>query len=361
MLNVAVVGCGYWGPNHIRNFKALPDCDVRMVCDIDETRLTHIKDLYPETKISTNFSAIIQDKEIDAVVIATPVYLHYEFAKESLLAGKHVLVEKPMAPSVPECEALIEYAARQDLVLMVGHTFVYSVAVQKIKEIVQSGYLGDVFYIRSSRLNLGLFQNDINVAWDLAPHDISIVLYVMEQNPVSVNCLGKAHVNPGIEDVTNMTLDFSNGCFATIHSSWLDPNKIRKMTIVGSKRMLVYDDTEPLEKIRIYDKRVEAPPHYDTFAEFQYSYHYGDVHAPYLKHIEPLKTQCQHFVDCIKNKALPDSSGLDGLWVVRVLEAASESLKRHGARVNISDIRERMASAPLRPSLRRMVANHVRN
>ena len=196
---------------------------------------------------------------------------------------------------------------------MVGHTFIYSAPVSRIKEIVKSGDIGEIQYISSRRLNLGLFQKDINVAWDLAPHDISIILYLLGKPPVSVNCQGKAHIHKGIEDVTNMSLDFDNGGFATIHSSWLDPNKIREMIIVGSKRMIVYDDNEPLEKIKIYDKRVEAPPHYDTFAEFQYSYHYGDMYAPYIKQTEPLKVEAQHFLDCIKTGKTPESSGVDGL------------------------------------------------
>jgi predicted dehydrogenase len=218
---------------------------------------------------------------------------------------------------------------------MVGHTFIYSAPVRRIKEIVKSGDIGEIQYISSRRLNLGLFQKDINVAWDLAPHDISIILYFLGKPPISVNCQGKAHINMDIEDVTNMSLDFENGGFATIHSSWLDPNKVREMIIVGSKRMIVYDDNEPLEKIKIYDKRVEAPPHYDTFAEFQYSYHYGDMIAPYIKQVEPLKMESQHFLDCIKTGKTPESSGLDGLRVIQILEASSRSLKNGGARVEI--------------------------
>ncbi|NIT60127.1 MAG: Gfo/Idh/MocA family oxidoreductase [Aliifodinibius sp.] len=334
-LNVAVVGCGYWGPNLIRNFRSLSECQVKQVCDLDQKRLEHMKQLYPEVETTTNFEHLVNDQELDALTIATPVHLHYKLAKKSLLGGKHTFIEKPMASSVAQCLELIELAEKRRLTLMIGHTFIYSPAVRTIKEIVDSGYLGEVFYISAQRLNLGLFQKDINVAWDLAPHDISIILYVLNQSPTFVNCQGKAHVSPGIEDMINLSLDFSNGGFATIHSSWLDPNKIRKMTIVGSKRMILYDDTEPLEKIKIYDKRVEIPPHYDTFAEFHYAYHYGDMRAPYLKQVEPLKMQCQHFLDCIKTGAKPNSSGLEGLRVVQILESASESLKKGGAKVKI--------------------------
>jgi predicted dehydrogenase len=192
-----------------------------------------------------------------------------------------------------------------------------------------------VQYISSRRLNLGLFQKDINVTWDLAPHDIAIILYLIGRPPASINCQGKAHVDKKIEDVTNMSLNFDNGGFAIIHSSWLDPNKVREMVIVGSKRMIVYNDNEPLEKIKIYDKRVEAPPHYDTFAEFHYSYHYGDAHIPYLKQVEPLKAEAQHFLDCIREGKKPQTCGLDGLRVVQILEAASRSLKNNGAKVEI--------------------------
>jgi predicted dehydrogenase len=240
-----------------------------------------------------------------------------------------------MASSVAECRELVDLADKEKLTLMVGHTFIYTSAVRRIKEIVDSGDIGDLYYISARRLNLGLFQKDINVAWDLAPHDITIILYIMGGLPVSVNCQGAAHVTPGIEDVTNMSLNFKKGEFATIQSSWLDPNKIRMMTIVGSKRMIVYDDMEPLEKIKIYDKRVEVPPHYDSFAEFHYSYHYGDIYSPYLKQVEPLRFECEHFLDCIKTGKKPESSGIEGLQVVQILEASSESLKNGGSKVDI--------------------------
>jgi predicted dehydrogenase len=334
-INVAVVGCGYWGPNLIRNFSALPECKVRYVCDKDEKRLAHMKQLYPSVEPTKDFEKIVGDKEVDAVVVATPVHLHYELAKKALQAGMHTFVEKPMTQTSEQSNELVQIAAKKKLTLMVGHTFIYSAPVRRIKEIVKSGDIGEIQYISSRRLNLGLFQKDINVAWDLAPHDISIILYFLGKSPISVNCQGKAHINKDIEDVTNMSLDFENGGFATIHSSWLDPNKIREMIIVGSKKMVVYDDNEPLEKIKIYDKRVEAPPHYDTFAEFQYSYHYGDMIAPYIKQTEPLKVETQHFLDCIKTGKLPETSGLDGLRVIQILEASSRSLKNGGAKVEI--------------------------
>lgn len=337
MLDIGLVGCGYWGPNLVRNFNSLSQCNVKRICDLDPKRLEHLKSLYPTVETSSEFDDVITDKDIDAIVIAVPVRFHFEMAKKSLEAGKHTFIEKPMTSSVAESNELIKTAEKKNLTLMVGHTFIYSTPVRKIKEIIDAGELGQLQYISSRRLNLGLFQKDINVAWDLAPHDISIILYIMNEKLESVNCQGKAHVNPDIEDVTNMSLNFTNSGFATIQSSWLDPNKVREMIFVGSKKMLVYDDIEPNEKIKIYDKRVDVPPHYDTFAEFQYSYHYGDMHAPYLKMTEPLKVECQHFLDCINNGSKSLSSGNEGLQVVQILEAASQSLKNGGAKVAVGD------------------------
>jgi predicted dehydrogenase len=231
---------------------------------------------------------------------------------------------------------LIDIAKKKGLVLMVGHTFLYSPAVRKIKEIVHRGDIGEIRYICARRLNLGLFQKDINVAWDLAPHDIAIILHIMEKEAVTINCQGSAHITPGVEDVTTMWLNFPGDRSAIIHSSWLDPRKIREMTIVGSKQMIVYDDVSQLEKIRVFDARVERPPHYDTFAEFHYAYHYGDVHVPYIKQEEPLKTECQHFLDSINQGTTPLTDGKQGLELVRILEASSQSLKKGGASVNLS-------------------------
>jgi predicted dehydrogenase len=334
-INVGVVGCGYWGPNHVRNFNGLADCCMRAVCDNDQTRLAHVKRLYPHLESYTDFRDMIARAELNAIVIATSVKSHYSLVKESLLAGLHTLVEKPMALNSPECEELIELAASKNLVLMVGHTFLYSAHVRKIKEIVDHGDIGDIQYISSRRLNLGLYQRDINVAWDLAPHDLSIILYILGELPTVVNCSGKAHVSRDVEDVTSMSLVFRKNRFATIHNSWLDPRKVREMTLVGTKRMIVYDDVASLEKIRIYDSRVEVPPHYDTFAEFHYAYHYGDMYVPYVKQEEPLKVECQHFLDCIRFDRKPLTDGKHGLELVRVLEAASLSLKQGGGGVHL--------------------------
>ena len=333
-IKVGVVGCGYWGPNLVRNFRSLPDCSLKMMCDISEERLNHMRSVYPEVKGETDFSHMLNGAGLDAIVVATSVKLHFPMAKASLLAGKHTLIEKPMAASSKECAELIDIAQRKGLVLMVGHTFLYSPAVRKMKDIIEWGDIGEIRYISARRLNLGLFQKDINVAWDLAPHDLSIITHIMGESPRSVNCRGSAHVTPGVEDVTSMSLTFGGNRSAIVHSSWLDPRKIREMTIVGSKRMIVYDDVAPLEKIRIFDARVERPPHYDTFAEFQYAYHYGDMYAPYVKQEEPLKAECQHFLECVREGKRPLTCGEKGLELVRILEAASVSLRQNGSPVH---------------------------
>jgi predicted dehydrogenase len=348
-----VLGCGYWGPLLVRNFKGLLGCQVKAVCDMSQARLTHLATLYPDIEGMTDPQQFINGCGLDAVVIATPVKDHYSFAKASLLAGKHTFIEKPMASSSEQCEELIDIAERNGLVLMVDHTFLYSAPVRKIAEIVQAGDLGDIRYINSRRLNLGLFQKDINVAWDLAPHDISIILHILGEFPTAINCQGNAHVAPQVEDVTNISLSFPHKRFATIQSSWLEPRKIREMTIVGTRRMIVYDDVRTREKIRIYDVRVERPPHYDTFAEFQYSYHYGDSYIPHIQHEEPLKLACQHFIDCIETNSQPVTGGRQGLEMVRILEAASASLKMNGAPVTFS------ASSEAAPDFRAVKAKQI--
>lgn len=327
-----------WGPNLIRNLRQSAQCHLKTVCDMSETRLHHMSRLYPGIVTTTCFDDLLNDPELDAVLIATPVRFHYEMAKACLNAGKHIFIEKPMARTAAEAEELVFLAELKGLVVMVGHTFLFSPAVRRMKEIVDSGEIGEVQYIASRRLNLGLFQKDINVAWDLAPHDISIILHLLEEPPVKVSCQGSCHVTRGIEDVTTMYLTFCKDRCAIIQNSWLDPKKVRQMTVVGSRRMIVYDDTEPLEKLKIYDARVEVPPHYDTFGEFTYSYHYGDMYVPYIKQDEPLKLECQHFLECVRDGRTPITSGQLGLKVVRILEASTVSLRQQGVAVSLDSV-----------------------
>lgn len=355
-LKIGVVGCGYWGPNLIRNFRSLAQCEMRLMCDRSQDRLNHLSTLYPEIICETDFSRMLSGDDLDAVAIATPVSLHYPMAKACLMAGKHTLVEKPLARSAAEAEELVELARQRGLTLMTGHTFLYSTPVKKIKELIQTEAFGQLRYISSCRANLGLIQKDINVAWDLAPHDLSIIVHLMGRTPTSVNCLGNSHVAQGVEDVTNMSLSFDDGRFAIIQNSWLSPKKVREMTIVGSKQMIVYDDVEPLEKIKVYEARVEAPPHYDSFAEWQYAYHNGDRFVPHLKQEEPLKVECQHFLNSIQEGTTPLSDGRKGLELVRILEAASQSLSQQGASVPVTPPFTVAPPVPLLPTPTRVPA-----
>ena len=273
---------------------------------------------------------MLADPDIDAVIVATPVSTHFDIASRCLAARKSVLVEKPLATSARSARRLRTMAKERGLTLMVGHTFEYSAPVLKIREIIKSGELGDIFYVSSVRANLGLFQRDVNVTWDLATHDISIILMLLEQMPVEVSCHGQSHYRKGVEDVAMLTLRFPNNLIAFVHVSWLDPNKIRRSTIVGSRKMLVYDDTALQEKIRVYDKGVTMNPYYDTYGDFQMSYRYGDVHIPRIEEPEPLKVECEHFVDCILKGRTPKTDGENGLRVVSVLEACERSLRNGG-------------------------------
>jgi predicted dehydrogenase len=337
-MKIAVIGCGYWGPNLVRNLVQSNRVQELICCDVDQKRLDRMKNLYPSVKVLSDYKELLQRPDLDAAVIATPVKTHHPIAKEFLEKGKHVFIEKPLTHSYDTALELVKLAEEKQKVLMVGHTFEYAAAVNKVKEIVEGGSLGKVLYISCVRVNLGLFQPDINVVWDLAPHDISIIIYILRETPASVNSQGKAHFRPGIEDVATTTLNFKNGVVAFVHNSWLDPNKIRRTTIVGTRRMLVYDDIEPQEKIKIYDKGVDVPPYYDTYAEFQFSYRYGDIHSPRIEDYEPLKKECDHFITCIQKGMCPLSDGYSGLRVVSILEAANKSLQQKGRAVPIQGL-----------------------
>jgi len=276
------------------------------------------------------------------VVVATPPETHPAITLEALKAGKHVFVEKPLALSTTDGAAMVAEAERQKRVLMVGHTFVYTAAVNKIKEVIDSGELGEIMYISTTRVNLGIFQENINVLWDLAPHDVSILNYILDTMPESVTTQSGSYIRKNVEDVAFLTLRYPNSVVAHVHVSWLNPNKIRSTTVVGSRKMLVYDDVSALEKIRIYDKGVTVTPHYDTFGEFHLSYRYGDILIPRLDDSEPLKVACQHFLDCVEKGVPPRSSGNHGLDVVRVLDAAMESLRDDGRRIDVDPVGARL-------------------
>ena len=331
---VGIVGLGYWGPNWVRNLHQSQAARRIVACDLDQKRRAHVSQLYSDLETTSHYDDLLNDDEIEGIVVATPVGTHYAMAKRALEAGKSVLVEKPLATSNDEANDLVKTAREKKLVLMVGHTFEYSAPVQKMHDIIASGELGDVFYISSVRANLGLFQRDVNVTWDLATHDISIILNLMGgRQPEAVSCQGESHYGHGVEDVAMLTLRFERNVIAFIHVSWLDPDKIRRTTVVGSRKMLVYDDTAPQEKIRIYDKGVTAQKYYDTFGEFQFSYRYGDIQIPRIEEKEPLFCECEHFVKCIKSGETPNTDGVNGARVVSVLEAANYSLRRGGLMV----------------------------
>ena len=336
-VRVGVLGCGHWGPNHIRVFSSLRRAGARMVvaADTDASRREHVGGLYPWVRVEREAEAVLDDPDVDAVIVATPVHTHYPFARQALLNGKHVLIEKPFVTEVEQARELIELARRAGRVLMVGHTFEYAAAVNRIRAMLAEGKLGDILYIRSERVNLGLFQKDINVLWDLAPHDVSILLYILGRMPTHISAIGSAHVTDGVEDVVILTLEFGPALMANVIVSWLDPRKVRQMTLVGDRKMLVYDDISPNEKVRIYDRGVDGPKHYDSFGEFHYSYRYGDIVTPMLKESEPLAAECAHFLECIRTGASPHSSGETGLNVVRVLAAAQKSLRGDHARISL--------------------------
>ncbi|OFX16148.1 MAG: hypothetical protein A2Z18_11485 [Armatimonadetes bacterium RBG_16_58_9] len=334
-IKVGVVGAGYWGPNIIRNFYQIPSCEMAKCCDLDDKRLAHMKSLYPNVATTANFGDLVNDPAIDAIAVCTHVSAHYPLAKAALEAGKHVLVEKPLTAKVCEAEELVALAGKNGKVLMVDHTFEYTAGVNKMKEIIESGMLGDVLYVNCSRLNLGIFQRDINVVWDLAPHDLSVILYATGLKPTSVRTVGMKLLHPKVEDVAFVTLNCGPNASAVIHVSWVDPLKVRKVSVVGTKQMLVYDDLDPLAKIQIYDKGVENPPHYDTFGEFLCSYHYGDIHMPRLKEAEPLSVMCRHFLDCVERGETPRSDGESGLAMVRLLAASDASIAENGAEIGV--------------------------
>lgn len=330
-LRVGVVGFGYWGPKLVRNFNDIPDADLAWVVDRDPARLARVRADYPAAHTSDSFDGLLAS-DVDAVVIATPIRTHYALARAALLAGKHVLVEKPLTASAGESEELTRLADRLGRTLMVGHTFQYNPAIRALREIVASGELGDIYYVDAARLNLGLFQPDINVLWDLAPHDLSILLYVLGRDPIEVSARGNAHVRRNVHDVAYVELRFPGDVLAHLHVSWLDPCKVRRVTIVGSRKMVVCNDLSETEKIRIYDKGVDCPYETDQFSDFHLQYRYGGINIPHVPSQEPLRVQCEHFLDCIRTGARPHSDGVIGTKVVRILEQADKSLHNGGGR-----------------------------
>ncbi|MFC1620754.1 Gfo/Idh/MocA family protein [Candidatus Omnitrophota bacterium] len=336
MVKIGIVGCGYWGPNLIRNFFQAKDSELCALCDTNEKRLKEMKETYFVKKSFTDYKSMLKDPEIEAVVIATPPKTHYSLVQEALSSNKHVLVEKPLAFNTKESKDLVELAKTKKRILMVGHTFEFNPAVIKMKECITSGELGKISYIYSTRVNLGRVQENINAIWSLAPHDVSIIHFILGSMPVRVRAYGSSHINKGIEDVVFINLEFKDNVMAHIHVSWLDPSKIRKMTVVGSKKMLIYDDIDNEGKIKIYDKGVDRFSLEDSsYGVYQTKLRAGDITMPKLRLYEPLRRECEHFIECIINNKNPDTDGENGLRVVSVLEAAQMSLEQDGKVVEI--------------------------
>jgi len=324
-IKIGVIGCGYWGPNLIRNFIELPGSTVIVVSDLKEERLAHIKNSYPQVQATQNYKDLFS-MGLDAVVVATPPATHYDIATDCLRNGLHVLVEKPLALNSAHSQAMTDLAKEQSKILMVGHTFIYNPAVQYLRKLIEDGELGQIYYVDTVRVNLGLFQSGLNTLWDLAPHDISILSYILDKLPQTVSAQGLSCVFEGVHDIVYMNIIYPGNILAHVHVSWLDPCKVRRITVVGSKKMVVYDDIEATERIKIYDKRIDAPPYTQSFQDFKCFYHYGDVVIPNISGTEPLKVECDHFINCIVKGEQPKSNGTSGVEVIRVLEAAQISL-----------------------------------
>jgi predicted dehydrogenase len=332
-MKIGIIGLGYWGPNLVRNFLANKNVESVVCYDLNPKRLESVKQRFPSVETVSDYKTLLTNPAVAAVAVVTPVSTHYRLANEALEAGKHVLVEKPLTDSVKDGCSLINLAEQKKLTLMVDHTFIYTGAVRKIKELIQSGELGEILYYDSVRINLGLFQHDINVLWDLAPHDISIMNYVVAQKPESVSAVGARHFND-VEDMAYLTVNFANNLIAHFHVNWLSPVKVRRILIGGSKKMIVYDDMDPSEKVKVYDKGVEVQSE-EMIRNVLVQYRMGDMYAPNLDQTEALALLCSDFIESIIKGKKPLSDGVAGLDVVKLLEAGQRSLRNGGALVRI--------------------------
>lgn len=335
VVGIGVVGYGYWGPNLVRNFSSSEVARVISVSDLDSAKLAASKRLYPGMVTTSDFRDLLKNSDIDAIVIATPVHTHYELALSALRAGKHILVEKPLAQTSEQVLHLIEEAERRELTLMVDHTFLYTAAVQKIRQLIVEGALGEIYYYNSIRASLGLFQSDVNVIWDLAVHDISIIQYLFDEEPVAVSATGTCHVAGTPENMAHIALFFQSSCVGHVSVNWLSPVKVRQTFVGGSRKMIVYDDLEPTEKIKVYDKGITVNGSAEKAHQLRIGYRAGDMWAPHLAAKEALQTEAEHFIDCLRNGKSPVSGGKTGLRVVEILEAASRSIAAQGKPVRL--------------------------
>jgi predicted dehydrogenase len=333
-IRLGVVGVGGWGKNLVRNYHLSPNARLRWICDLDEKKRESAQKQFPAERTTAQFDELLDDPELDAVVIATTAPSHFKLCKAAMLASKDVYVEKPFVLSVADAEELIRIADQHQRILMVGHLLEYHPVVEKLKDLVDSGELGDVRYVYSQRLNLGTVRGDENAMWNFAPHDISVILYLLGKSPTDVSARGQCYLQLGIHDVVFLSLNFNGKSMGHVHVSWLDPHKTRKLTIVGSRRMAVFDDLEPNEKLKIYDKGAEINMNYDRFAEYV-GLRFGDITIPYIRSSEPLQIECEHFLNCVRTREQPRSDGRDGLRVVQVLAAADRSLKLNGEPIQL--------------------------
>jgi predicted dehydrogenase len=332
--SVGLLGAGYWGRNYVRNFAALAGCELRWVCDRNPPALTRAARVAPSAKLTPRYLDLLEDETLDAVVVASEAPDHYAHTKLALEHDKHVLVEKPLATGVAQAEELQILAQRRERTLMVGHLLLYHPAVLHLHRMIAEGALGRIFYLHASRVNLGRVRSEENVLWSFGPHDLATMLYLLDEAPLSVTARGQAFLQPGVADVVFCNLSFSAGVTAQIRLSWIDPRKQRELTIVGSRQMVVFDDTHATEKLRIYDKGFKTPPEYNSYGDFL-SIRGGDIHIPQLSLEEPLSAECRHFISCIRDQAQPRSDGQQGLDVVRILDAAERSMAQDGAPVAV--------------------------
>jgi len=334
MVGVATIGAGAWGKNHIRVFSELRGAQLKYVCDSDGSKLSSLQKMYPQVKMVDHVKPILEDADVRGVVIASSAVSHYALAREMLMADKDVLVEKPMTLDVRGAEEIVEIAQKRKRILMVGHLLLYHPVVDRLKEMITKGELGDIYYLYTQRVNLGVIRQDENALLSFAPHDLSVILHLIEDPPVTVSAHGESYIQKGIEDVVFVSLRFADGKMANIHLSWLDPHKMRKITIVGSKKMAVFDDMEVSEKLKIYDRGVRSPS-YNTYGEYL-SLRFGDITLPSIRMVEPLRVEAEHFIKCIESREEPKTSGRTGLQVVKILVAAQASLRKEGSPVSLS-------------------------
>jgi len=335
MIRIGIIGCGYWGPNYLRNFSQLKKTQVVVCCDLLKKNLDNVKRHFNSVEVTTNYANLLKGKHIDAVVIATPAQTHYRITKEALKNNKHVLVEKPLALKYTDCKELIALAKTKKKRLMVGHTFLFNPAVKKLKQYIKKGALGKIYYLHATRTHLGLIRNDVNASWDLAPHDISIFSYLLEEMPVSVSALGGSFLRRPKQDVVFINLVYPKGIIANIHASWADSNKVREIQVIGSRARIVFDDLNNLEKVKLYKKGISVDKSYVNFGEFQLLLRDGDILSPKVSPQEPLRLQCQHFTSCIRSKKRPFTDGENGAQVVKIMNAIDKSLKLGGRIVKL--------------------------